>query len=824
MQKKYCIVPKKNNMFWELVRGMQLSREEKLLLKTCRIMHVEIDPRDNSWEILLQTQELLREELLFRISQHISGNCQISGVTFYQDVIDMERGITKAWEELSRRTAEGNPVVLSLLRRAQLHIDGSRLEIEVGGELSGEIFRAHDVIAQMRENIKGLLGFSCEVTFLASEEEPPQPVGASLDTPEYLSALRQERHAENTAAQQTKEKPQRKADPDPSNGKTSPPSQTAAPYAKPVVMPTTGGLIFGRSVAGTVKAIDELEGEEKNVVLEGWIGEGAGSGLRFHEFKSGTKMLSFCLTDETNGIACKKFFKNTRGKNSDPDEYEKIKAQLKDGMRVRVHGSVRFDTYLNEYVLTVDSLAKREIKLREDHAEVKRVELHAHTTMSAMDAVVSVKDLIQTADRWGWPAVAVTDHGVVQAFPDAAKALKDCKTDLKVIYGMEGYLVGENYDQKRANHIIFLAKNPIGLRNLYQLVSLSHLKFFHRQPRLPRAMIEEFREGIIIGSACEAGELIRAIEEHQSDEQLMKIAEFYDYLEIQPIHNNDFLKRSDNFPDIKSDDDLRAINLKVAAIAKKLGKPLVATCDVHFLNPEDSIYRGILMKGKGFDDAELQPPLYLRTTEEMLEEFSYLGSDLAYEAVVTNPRKISESIERFKPIPDDLYSPQIPGADEEIREMSYRKAKYLYGENLPKIVKDRLEQELKPIIGHGFSVLYLIAQRLVKKSNDDGYLVGSRGSVGSSFIATMTGITEVNPLPPHWRCPHCQYSKFITDGSYGMRSLIDWIVSTEITGDAYNSAMYTIISKATSDELDREALISAVLEPIIPPKRRKATA
>lgn len=767
MQKKYCIVPKKNNMFWDLVQGMQLTHEEKLLFKTCRILHVEINPRDNSWEVLLQTQELLQESLLSRAAHHIIENCQLSDVTFYQDVIDMERGITKAWEELSRRTAEGNPVVLSLLRRAQLHIDGSRLEIEVGGELSGEIFRAHDVIAQMRENIKGLLGFSCEVTFLASEEEPPQPVGASLDTPEYLSALRQERHAENTAAQQTKEKPQRKAEPDPSNGKTSPPSQTAAPYAKPVVMPTTGGLIFGRSVAGTVKAIDELEGEEKNVVLEGWIGEGAGSGLRFHEFKSGTKMLSFCLTDETNGIACKKFFKNTRGKNSDPDEYEKIKAQLKDGMRVRVHGSVRFDTYLNEYVLTVDSLAKREIKLREDHAEVKRVELHAHTTMSAMDAVVSVKDLIQTADRWGWPAVAVTDHGVVQAFPDAAKALKDCKTDLKVIYGMEGYLVGENYDQKRANHIIFLAKNPIGLRNLYQLVSLSHLKFFHRQPRLPRAMIEEFREGIIIGSACEAGELIRAIEEHQSDEQLMKIAEFYDYLEIQPIHNNDFLKRSDNFPDIKSDDDLRTINLKVAAIAKKLGKPLVATCDVHFLNPEDSIYRGILMKGKGFDDAELQPPLYLRTTEEMLEEFSYLGSDLAYEAVVTNPRKISESIERFKPIPDDLYSPQIPGADKEIREMSYRKAKYLYGENLPKIVKDRLEQELKPIIGHGFSVLYLIAQRLVKKSNDDGYLVGSRGSVGSSFIATMTGITEVNPLPPHWRCPHCQYSKFITDGSYG---------------------------------------------------------
>ncbi len=212
---------------------------------------------------------------------------------------------------------------------------------------------------------------------------------------------------------------------------------------------------------------------------------------------------------------------------------------------------------------------------------------------------------------------------------------------------------------------------------------------------------------------------------------------------------------------------MKKINLKVAELAKRLNKPLVATCDVHFLNPEDSIYRAILMKGKGFEDAELQPPLYLRTTEEMLREFEYLGEELAYEAVITNPRMISDSVEKFKPIPDDLYSPMIPGADDEIREMSYGKAKELYGENLPKIVTDRLTQELTPIINHGFSVLYLIAQRLVKKSMDDGYLVGSRGSVGSSFIATMTGITEVNPLPPHYRCPHCKYSEFVTDGSVG---------------------------------------------------------
>jgi len=385
--------------------------------------------------------------------------------------------------------------------------------------------------------------------------------------------------------------------------------------------------------------------------------------------------------------------------------------------------------------------------------------------MSKMDATTSTKAAIKQAAAWGHRAIAITDHGVVQAYPDAAKAAE--KLNIKVIYGMEGYLTGDDFEQKRANHIIFLAKNPNGLRNLYQLVSLSHVKYFHRQPRLPKKIIEEYRDGIIIGSACEAGELIRAIVEGQSEEQLIEIASFYDYLEIQPIHNNDFLKRSDKFPHITTDQDLIDINLKVAELAKKLGKMLVATCDVHFLNPEDSIYRAILMKGKGFDDADMQPPLYLRTTEEMLAEFEYLGEEAAYEAVVTNPRKINDMIEKFKPIPDDLYSPMIPGADEEIESMSYNRAKSMYGENLPEIVEARLQQELKPIIGHGFSVLYLIAQRLVKKSNDDGYLVGSRGSVGSSFIATMTGITEVNPLPPHWRCPHCQYSKFITDGSYG---------------------------------------------------------
>lgn len=762
--RKYRIVPKQENMFWQLVQGMLLDDVQKELIKSVSIRHVEVCTKTNSWEIALISQTLLPDSLLQEAAHQIERKCRLNQVVFYQEVINIEDGIYKLWPKIVKEVSEGNPTVFQLLKRSKYTVDGIRLLLDVPGELGGEIMRAHSVTHLMSRVIKQMLGYRCSVICNASEEVLQNlEIDDSFYTPEYQAAI----HHEQTVKKQTvrsQSKPLTK----PVSVLSDKPEedlQTHDDIDKPIVVRGNSNLIFGRSIMGERKLIDELDGEMKNVILEGFIGQGAGSGIKTIEFKTGTKLLSFCLADETNGIACKKFFTNKRGKNGAEENFDEIMSKLKEGMEVCVRGSVRFDTYMNEYVLFIDSMAQKERQPREDHAEVKRVELHAHTTMSAMDAVVSVKDLVKTAARWGWPAIAITDHGVVQAYPDAAKAAKE--VGIKVIYGMEGYLTGDDYEQKRANHIIFLAKNPNGLRNLYQLVSLSHVKYFYRQPRLPKKIIQEYREGILIGSACEAGELIRAIVEGQTDEQLIEIADFYDYLEIQPIHNNDFLKRSDKFPNITTDQDLININLKVAELAQKLNKMLVATCDVHFLNPEDQIYRAILMKGKGFDDAELQPPLYLRTTEEMLAEFEYLGENLAYEAVVTNPRKINDLIESFKPIPDDLYSPMIPGADDEIRNMSYNKAKAMYGENLPEIVEARLQQELKPIIGHGFSVLYLISQRLVKKSNDDGYLVGSRGSVGSSFIATMTGITEVNPLPPHWRCPHCQYSKFITDGSYG---------------------------------------------------------
>ena len=513
-------------------------------------------------------------------------------------------------------------------------------------------------------------------------------------------------------------------------------------------------------------AISSINENSGAVTIVGEVGAGDRNGVNLREFKTGTICVSFCVTDETDGITCKKFFKTDKKSNAQP-----FADQLEAGMLVKIAANAKYDDYLKETVLFVNALEILEKKsARQDTAEIKRVELHVHTQMSAMDAIIPVEKLIQTAADWNWPAVAITDHGVIQAFPNAAQTaekLAKSGKKIKIIYGMEGYLVGDDWKQKFANHVIILAKNKRGLENLYKLISISQIKFMHYRPRIPKTLLSELRDGLIIGSACEAGELIRAIVAGKDDSELETIANFYDYLEIQPIHNNDFLVRSEDFPNIKSDDDLRNINRKVVALAKKLGKPIVATTDAHFLNPEDKICRAVLMHSKGYSDADLQPPLYLRTTDEMFAEFDYLDEATAHEAIVTNPNKIAEAVEFLKPIPDGLYSPQVPGAEEEIREISYSKAKKLYGENLPALVEERLEQELKPIIGHGFAGLYMIAQRLVKKSNDDGYIVGSRGSVGSSFVATLIGITEVNPLPPHYRCSKCQYSKFFTKGEVG---------------------------------------------------------
>ncbi len=597
---------------------------------------------------------------------------------------------------------------------------------------------------------------------------------------------------------------------------------------------------------------------------------------------------------------------------------------------------------------------------RKDEAKVKRVELHMHTQMSQMDGMTSAKDLIKRAMKWGMTSIAITDHGVVQAFPEAHKLLGFDNPDMKVIYGVEAYLVpdkvpcvsfpkgqdidttycvldlettgfsfrtekitevgimkvknGEvidefscfvnpekpipqrvievtnitddmvkdaetietvmpkiiefvgdsvlvahnadfdigflkynakelgltldntyldtlrlakelfpeykkyklgiiaenlgikvevahralddvdttvkvlkvmiemlkekgvktvndidkltsgNADYKRlpSYHAIILAKNYVGLKNLYKLISISHLHYFYKKPRILKSIYKKYSEGLILGSACEAGELYRAIIAGKSDEEIEDIAKDYDYLEIQPIGNNMFMVRNETVPDTKA---LEEINEKIVHLGEKLGKLVVATCDVHFMDPQDEIYRRILMAGQGYDDADEQAPLYLRTTEEMLKEFEYLGEEKAYEVVVTNTNKIADMCERISPISPEKCPPYIDNCEQTIKDIAYTKAHELYGEDLPEIVASRLKKELDSIIKNGFSVMYIIAQKLVWKSNEDGYLVGSRGSVGSSFVANMTGITEVNSLPAHYRCPNCKYSDF-TDYGY----------------------------------------------------------
>ena len=312
-------------------------------------------------------------------------------------------------------------------------------------------------------------------------------------------------------------------------------------------------------------------------------------------------------------------------------------------------------------------------------------------------------------------------------------------------------------------HAIILAKNDMGRINLYRLVSESHLTYFNRHPRIPKSMVEKYREGLILGSACEAGELYRALLDGQSDIQLARLVNFYDYLEIQPVGNNAFMIHSERFREINSEEDIRNVNRRIVALGEQFHKPVVATCDVHFLDPEDELYRRIIMAGRGFEDADNQAPLYLHTTEEMLEEFAYLGSDKAREVVITNTNMIADMIETIAPVRPDKCPPVIPDSDKTLREICYHRAHEIYGPKLPKIVEDRLERELNSIIGNGFAVMYIIAQKLVWKSVEDGYLVGSRGSVGSSFVATMAGITEVNPLSPHYYCSKCHYVDFEED-------------------------------------------------------------
>ena len=723
-------------------------------------------------------------------------------------------------------------------------------------------------------------------------------------------------------------------------------------FATPQIIQSSIRPLYGRSIRGKMIPISSISGDSGRIVVWGDVFD-----IEKKVTKSGDKnIFTIDITDYTGSTTAKVF--NSIKESAVIDN-------IKKGDTIVVQGDVEYDKYAGELVVNARSIGTAQKVKVVDNAEKKRVELHMHTNMSQMDAVTSAGDLVNRAYQWGHKAVAITDHGVAQAFPDAMKAADKINKDeekIKIIYGVEAYFMddlvesvkgdadtgfdgtficfdiettglsaardkiteigavkvengvitdtfstfanpempipqkitqltgitddmvkdapsqseavsaflefaGDNvlvahnapfdtsfiakacedmgreynytsidtvaisrailtdiknckldtvakflrlgdFNHHRATddaemlarifinlcqrlkddygitktndintkiaggdfkklptyHQIILVKNKTGLKNLYRLISYSHLDYFYKKPRIPKSELVKYREGLIIGSACCAGQLYMAILEGKPWGELKQIASFYDYLEIQPAGNNSFMIRDGRFNSV---DELHEIDRTIIKLAKELGKPVCATCDVHFMDPTDSEFRKILMAGQGFKDAEQQAPLYFRTTAEMLKEFEWLGKDKAYEYVVENPNKIADMCEYIRPIPKGTFPPNIEGAQEQLIDITWKRAKEKYGDPLPEIVKARLDKELNSITTYGFSVLYMTAQKLVADSEAHGYLVGSRGSVGSSFVATMSGISEVNPLCPHYVCPNCKHSEFITDGSYG---------------------------------------------------------
>lgn len=510
-------------------------------------------------------------------------------------------------------------------------------------------------------------------------------------------------------------------------------------------------LMGGKTVKGEPTPLGQVNEESGAVVVAGIV-----FAMDARTIKSGNKLMTVLITDKKTSLCLKAFVS--------AEKWTELEGLLKAGDYILAKGEAQFDTFDHEITVMVSAIEKSSFPQREDLWEGKRrVELHAHTKMSRMDGLNDVETLVETAARWGQPAVAITDHGVVQGFPDAAK--KAAALGIKMIYGMEGYIFDDadcqaedgtiDYKKTGTNHIILLAETQAGIQSLYKLVSLSHLDYFYKKPRIPWSVLEAHREGLIVGAACEAGEVFQAVLREAPEEELRRIALRYDYLEIQPVINNRFLVEQGTVADTEG---LRELNRKIVALGEALDMPVAATTDAHYDEPESALFRNILMAGMGYKDAENGQGLYLRTTQEMMEEFSYLGEEKAREVVIDTPCAIAERVDGgILPVPKGNFPPKIQGAEETLRKTCMDRAHELYGDPIPNRIAERLEKELSSIISNGYAVMYVSAQMLVKKSMEDGYLVGSRGSVGSSLAATMAGITEVNPLEPHYICPQCKH-------------------------------------------------------------------
>lgn len=927
---------------------LEINKHESLEDKELNIIRFQLLKKSNILKVILRGKERLAIEEEELIKKIICKTLMIRitiEILFYKDAsnISLEEVVESHWLECISDTIKKTPLCKTLLLSSKRVVEGNKIIVLNGYDKVTEHLKSKYGDKSIEGTIEAIFGLKCkvEIRFDSSME-------VIID---YAEKEKNERALLNKVLQAKSLEIQKAGSSYKESGKAQEKKSTEKkPYEKKENTykrePRSENSIYGRNISIEAIPIKEVNETSGYVAVLGEVFK-----VDTMETKTGKIILTFFITDYTDSITVKCFLK--------PQEKGEVLDNIKKGLYCKVRGEAVYDTYAREVVIMGRDILRMKKLERMDGATEKRVELHCHTTMSAMDGTTPVGKIIERAAKWGHPAIAITDHGVVQAFPDAQIAAK--KNKIKVLYGVEGYLVddgiplainekGQNLDdtyvvfdlettgfspkndkiieigavkikngkiidsfsefvnprrpipykiteltgisddmvrysdsidfvlprfmdfigdaavvahnasfdcsfiEKNCKdldlpfnatildtvqicrflypelksvklnlvakhlgikltshhravddakatgdifvecikkikeeyevsdlselnkiflekvdikklptyHIIILAKTQEGIRNLYKLVSEAHIDNFFRRPRTKKSRLAEMRGGLIIGGACEAGEIYRAVLGGKNDEEVKEIMSFYDYVEIQPVENNAYLIEKGN---VKDEDELKDINRKIYNLAKEVNKPTVATGDVHFLEPQDEAFRRIIMAGQGFGDAENQPPLYFKTTEEMLKEFSYLGEDIAKEVVIKNPQEIAASVDILKPIPDETYPPKIEGADDDIRNMTMNKVHSIYGENLPEVVQKRLDKELNSIINNGYAVLYLIAQKLVAKSYADGYLVGSRGSVGSSFVATMSDITEVNGLPPHYVCPKCKKSQFFLDGS-----------------------------------------------------------
>lgn len=720
----------------------EVSMDETLMetFREAEVSHLQYNKGAGRVEIRLEMSYLVEMQRIFSLEKVLSRHFNIAVriipcFQIEQDDKTLLEGCRDAFLQiLSRRSTHYS----CFLEDARFQVEGSKLSILLNSNGS-TILQSGNCHKRLENFIRTCLGRNITVCFV----DPP------LDEKEKEAYFKKQDTREQKTIQKvvcySQEAPKKEG---------SKAATTFVPYQagrKKSEKSNNPNSIYGRDFNDPVVPMEEVSIESGRISVKGRV-------IRVDSrlLKSGKTLFDFDITDLTSSITVKCF--------ANEKELPLLTENIKTGNWLLVNGDAQFDNFSRELIIMARGMRKTHVDGKMDNAPEKRVELHLHSQMSQMDAITPVKELVARAAKWGHPAVAITDHGVVQAYPDAHQAAK--KAGIKLLYGVEIYLMGTEQldadgkiDYKNADtyHAIVLVKNETGLKNLYKMISESHLEYFYKRPRVPKSILAKYREGLILGSACEAGEVYQAILNGAEEEKILRIAQYYDYLEIQPLGNNRFLIDSGR---VSGFDQLKEFNQRIIALGETLQKPVVATCDVHFIDPEDEAFRRILQAGQGYSDADRQAPLFFRTTEEMLEEFSYLGEDTAYAVVVKNTRLVADWVENIQPIPDGTFPPFIEGAEEDIKNMSEKTATALYGSPLPELVRNRMEKELNSIIKNGFSVMYIIAQKLVHKSTSDGYLVGSRGSVGSSFVAYLTGITEVNSLPAHYRCGHCLYSEF----------------------------------------------------------------